>query len=309
MAFKPMASPTDSQLASLPRAHFLLAVAVMAVWGSNFVVIKLALEHIPPLFLAALRFACAFLPAAIFLKRPAVAWSNLAAYGVLIGAGQFGLLFLAMKGNITPGLASLVVQIQVFFTIGLSMRLSGERVRGFQWAALALATLGLGVILIQTDGSATPLGLGLVITAALCWSSGNMVSRAAGQVDMLAYVVWASAFAVPPLFLFALVFEGWPAMVSGVQSATAVTWGAVVWQAVGNTMFGYGVWGWLLARHPAATVTPMALLVPVFGIGASAFFLGEPLQAWKLLAAALVISGLALSVLWPRFAASSPDLS
>jgi O-acetylserine/cysteine efflux transporter len=161
--------------------------------------------------------------------------------------------------------------------------------------------MGLGVILTHSDGSATPLGLGLVIMAAFCWSSGNMVSRAAGKVDMLAYVVWASAFAVPPLFLFALIFEGWPAMVSGVQSATAVTWAAVVWQAVGNTMFGYGVWGWLLARHPAATVAPMALLVPVFGMGASAVYLGEPLQEWKLLAAALVMGGLALSLLWPRF--------
>ena len=228
---------------------------------------------------------------------------NLAAYGVLIGAGQFGLLFLAMKSDITPGLASLVVQIQVFFTIALSMRLTGERVRGFQWAALALATSGLAVILTHSDGSATPLGLGLVVTAAFCWSSGNMVSRAAGKVDMLAYVVWASIFAVPPLLLLALLFEGAPALIAGAQEATMTTWAAVVWQAVGNTMFGYGVWGWLLARHPAATVAPMALLVPVFGMGASALFLGEPLQSWKLLAAALVMGGLALSLLWPRFAA------
>ena len=295
-----------SPASHLPRSHFLLAIAVMAVWGSNFVVIKLALEHLPPLLLAALRFTCAFLPAVFFLKRPTVAWTNLAAYGVLIGAGQFGLLFLAMKGDITPGLASLVVQIQVFFTIGLSMRLTGERLRVFQWVALAFATSGLGVILFNSDGSATPLGLGLVITAAFCWSSGNMVSRAAGKVDMLAYVVWASAFAVPPLFLFALIFEGWPAMVTGVQSATATTWAAVAWQAVGNTMFGYGVWGWLLPRHPAATIAPMALLVPVFGMGASAFYLGEALQDWKLLAAALVMGGLALSLLWPRFARRAP---
>ena len=106
-----------------------------------------------------------------------------------------------------------------------------------------------------------------------------MVSRAAGKVDMLAYVVWASIFAVPPLFLLALLFEGVPALMAGVQAATPTTWAAVVWQALGNTMFGYGVWGWLLARHPAATVAPMALLVPVFGMGASTLFLDEPLQS------------------------------
>jgi O-acetylserine/cysteine efflux transporter len=65
-------------------------------------------------------------------------------------------------------------------------------------------------------------------------------------------------------------------------------------------MFGYAVWGWLLARYPAATVAPMALLIPVFGMGASALLLGEPMQDWKLIAAALVMSGLALGMLWPR---------
>ena len=121
--------------AALSPRHALLAVAVMAVWGSNFVVIRIGLDHLPPLLFAALRFSVAFLPAALFLRRPAVPWRYLASYGVLIGAGQFGMLFLAISSHISPGLASLVVQTQVFFTIGLAMRFTGERVRHFQWVA------------------------------------------------------------------------------------------------------------------------------------------------------------------------------
>jgi O-acetylserine/cysteine efflux transporter len=181
--------------------------------------------------------------------------------------------------------------------------LTGERVKGFQIPALLLAVAGVAVILQHTDGSITPLGLGLLLVAALGWAGGNMVSRAAGQVDMLGYVVWASLFAIPPLFLMAMIFEGWPAMVAGVRASGPSIWAVVAWQAVGNTMFGYGVWGWLLARYPAATVAPMALMIPVFGMGASAWLLGEPLQDWKLVAAALVMSGLALGMLWPRIAA------
>ncbi len=292
-----MTIPTRS---GLPPLHLLLALAVMAVWGTNFVVIKLALEHFPPLTLAALRFAFAFLPLALFIKRPAVSWSNLAGYGVLIGAGQFGLLFTAMRSDISPGLASLVVQIQVFFTIGLSMRLSGERVAPYQLVAMVLAAGGLGTIILKTDGSATPLGLGLVVVAALCWALGNMIARAAGPINMLAYVVWSSAFAVPPLLLFALLTEGWPSIAAGVAAADTTSWASVLWQSVGNTMFGYAAWGWLLARHPAATVAPLALLVPVFGLGASALLLGETLPDWKLAAFALVMGGLALGLLWPR---------
>lgn len=78
----------------------------------------------------------------------------------------------------------------------------------------------------------------------------------------------------------------------------------MAWQAAGNTLFGYAAWGWLLVRHAAATVTPLALGVPVFGIGASALWLGEALPAWKLLAAALVLAGLALNLLWPRLEAA-----
>lgn len=287
---------------TLTTAHLLLAIAVMAVWGSNFVVIKVALGHLPPLTLAILRFAAVCLPAAFILKRPAASWANLAAYGVLIGAGQFGAMFIALKADVTPGLASLIMQTQVFFTIGLSMWLTGERLKPLQVVALLLAVGGLAVILAHTDGSITLLGLGLLLFSAFSWASGNMVSRAAGKVDMLAYVVWSSLFAVPPLLALALIFEGPVAMATGIRHADALTWAAVVWQAVGNAMFGYGVWGWMLARYPAATVAPLALLVPVFGMTASAVLLGEPMQDWKLLAALLVMSGLALGILWPRLA-------
>lgn len=287
--------------AGLPPLHLLLALAVMAVWGTNFVVIKYALAHLPPLTLATLRFAFAFLPLALFVKRPAVSWRNLASYGVLIGAGQFGLLFTAMRADITPGLASLVVQVQVFFTIGLAMRLNAERIASYQIAASTLAVAGLVTIALNTDGSATPLGLGLVVAAALCWALGNMTARAAGPVDMLGYVVWSSLFAVPPLLVMALATEGWPRMSAGIAAADAGTWAAVLWQSVGNTMFGYAAWGWLLAQHPAATVAPLALLVPVFGMGASALLLDEPLPGWKLAAFTLVMAGLSLGQLWPRF--------
>ena len=284
---------------SLSLRHFLLALAVVAVWGSNFVVIKLALGQMPPLLFATLRFAAVVLPMVFFLPRPAVPWRNLAAYGLLIGVGQFGLLFVAMNGHISPGLASLVIQVQVFFTIGLAMLMAGETLQRVQWLALALGAAGLAVIVSHTDGSTTLLGLALILLAALSWAGGNLVSRAAGRINMVAYVVWSSLFAVPPLLALALWLEGWQALAAGVQHADAFTWAAVAWQAWGNSIFGYAAWGWLLARYSAAAITPMALLVPLFGMGGSALWLGEPLPAWKLSAAGLVLSGLALNLLWP----------
>ena len=286
----------------LSAPHALLALAVMAVWGTNFVIMRSGLDHLPPMLFATLRFALVVVPAIFFLKRPAVPWGRLAAYGLAIGVGQFGLLFVALNVGLSPGLASLVMQAQVFYTIGLAMLATGERLRGFQWGALALSVLGIAVIAWNGGGEATPAGLAIALTAAFGWALGNTIQRRDPGANMLAYVVWSSLFAVPPLLALSLAFEGPAAMAHGMAAADIWTWGAVLWQAVGNSLFGYTAWGFLLARYPAASVAPMSLLVPVFGIGASVWWLGEPLQAWKLAAGALVLTGLALNLLWPRLA-------
>lgn len=284
----------------MPLPHILLALAVVAVWGTNFVVIRWGLDGLPPLLFATLRFAASALPWLLFVPRPRVRWSAQAAFGVLLGVGQFGLLFLAIQGHISPGLASLVVQMQVFFTIGLSLWLMGERVRPYQLLGLLLAVSGLCIIGLHLDASVTPTGVALVLGAGFCWACANLVVKQAGQIHMLHFMVWSSVYAVPPLLLLSLWTEGPAAIGTALSNAGPLIWASVLWQAVGNTLFGYGAWNWLLARHPAAAVTPMALLVPVFGMGSSALMLGEALPGWKLGACALVLAGLATIVLWPR---------
>lgn len=283
--------------------ELLLALAVVFVWGTNFVVIELGLRELPPLLFATLRFALAALPWVFFIRRPPVPWRYLAAVGVLLGVGQFGLLFIAMRDDIAPGLASLVIQVQVFFTVGLSVWLFGESIRPRNLVGLGLGLAGLCLIGANLDATTTALGLGLVLVAALCWALSNLVIKAAGRrhgfANPLAFMVWSSLFAVPPLAALSAVIEGQAVVVSAISNAGVGAWAAVLWQALGNTLFGFGIWNLLLTRHSAALVTPTALLVPVFGLGASALALGEPLQDWKLLAAGLIVAGLAINVVDP----------
>jgi len=284
----------------LPLSHLLLALVIVAVWGTNFVVIKLSLDAFPPFLFAALRFTFAFLPLAFFIPRPKVSWINLCAYGLAIGVGQFGILFFAIDGRISPGLASLVVQTQVFFTIGLAMFFAKERLRLYQAVAVLVSMAGLAMIGLHTDADTTFIGLALIVFAGLSWGVGNTVSRRAGSINMLSYVVWASAFSLPPLFLISWIFEGgWQNISASISSAPMGAWIGVFWQSWGNTIFGYAAWAWLLSKHPAAVVAPAPLLVPIFGMGASAYFLSEPLPLWKMLAASLVIAGLVVNLFWP----------
>ena len=196
----------------------LLAIAIVFVWGTNFVVIRVALDALPPLFLATMRFVLVLVPAVFFLRRPNVSWANLVIYGVCIGMLQFGALFIAMNGRISPGLASLVIQMQVFFTIALAMMRTGEKLKAHQLLALALALAGMGVIAAHNGHGTTISGLSLVLVAALGWALGNQAGREAGRVNMLAYVVWASMFAIPPLLGLSLWLEGPAAIASGIAA-------------------------------------------------------------------------------------------
>lgn len=285
----------------MPFNHLLLGLAVVFVWGTNFVVIRWSLDGLPPFLLATLRFAFSALPWMLFMPRPPVPWSRMAAFGMLLGVGQFALLFLAMRSSISPGMASLVIQMQVFFTIGLSLLIWREPLRLYQALGLLLAVGGLAVIASHLNASVTATGVAVVLVAGFFWACANLVVKSVGRVNMLHFVVWSSAFAVPPLFALSWWLEGSPSMMLGVvQQTSLAVWATVLWQALGNTLFGYGVWNWLLSRHPAALVAPMALLVPVFGMSASTLALGEPLPPWKLQAALLVLAGLAVIVLLPR---------
>src|SRR5690606_4309788 len=284
----------------MPLSHSLLALAAVFIWGTNFVVIKWGLAEFPAFLFATLRFLLSALPWILVFRRPAVPWRVLACAGLLLGVGQFGLLYWAMRQDISPGLASLVIQSQVFFTILISVALHGERVRPLQLVAAVLAVGGYGLVAWRsiTDSSAavTLTGLGIVLTAGVAWACTNMVMRGAGRINMLAFTAWSSLFAIVPLALISIVLDGPSQIVPALGQASGWAWLAALWQAVGNTVSAFGAWGWLLARHPAATVTPMALLVPVFGILASVALLDEPLPGWKIMAAGLVLAGLSLNM-------------
>ncbi len=288
----------------LPVSHLLLALAIVAVWGTNFVVIKLSLGAFPPYLFAALRYIFALLPLVFFVPRPKVPWGNLCIYGLATGVGQFGVMFYAMDGHISPGLASLVIQTQVFFTIGFAMFFAKEGLKIYQAVAVGIGMIGLLIIAVHTDADTTFLGLALVLFSGLSWGVANTLSRRAGSINMLSYVVWASAFSIPPLLMISVIFEGgWQQISTSISSASFGAWAGVLWQSWANTLFGYAAWGWLLSKHPAAVVAPAPLLVPIFGMGASAFFLSEPLPIWKILAAGLVIIGLLINLFWPSIKA------
>ena len=282
-----------------------LALAVVSVWGVNFVITKIALGVVPPFTMASLRFFFVVFPAVFFLKRPKVPIANLAGYGVFITFLQFSALFTAMDGFLSPGLTSVICQTQAFFFVGLAMLRHGEKLTRLQYVAFASAIAGIGLIMAHNGPSsdiqgATIAGVGLALASAFAWAVGNQFSKEAGAVDAIADVVWGNVFGVPLLILAALVIEGPARMTASLAEAGVGTWAAILWQTIGNTLFGYSVWAFLIRRYPASIIAPFSLLVPLVAMAASALVLGERLEGWKIAAMGLVLGGLALNLIWSR---------
>ena len=282
--------------AALPLRRLLLALLIVTIWGSNFVALKLALHDLPPLLLVTLRFIFVAIPAVFFLKRPAIPVRLLLVYGFSMFAFQFSFMFLGMKLGVSAGLASLILQFQVFVTLGLAVVFLKEKVTFPQIAGALVAAAGFVMVGLHTGGDITLAGFGCLLLAAVSWAIGNLTSKRLGKVNPLALVAWGSLPVAFAMALASLVFEG-PTLI--VHSLTHVSLTAVLCTAYTvyfSTHVAYSLWSWLLARHPATTITPFALLVPVFGMVSSAVLLGEPLPGWKIEAAALVIAGLSLTI-------------
>lgn len=292
--------------ARLSLRDLAVVLAVVTIWGAAFVPIRWALDVVPPFALAALRFLFAAIPAIFFIRKPNVSWPMLVAYGFAIGVFQFGLLFLGMRLGMPAGLSSLVIQVQVFFTIGLAAWWLHDRLtrHGLFGAGIAVA----GIVLlaahkIAEGATSTLAGFVLVIGAALAWAAGNIIAkRAAGKadVDMLGMVVWASLAAPLPLFAASFLFEGGASVFPGIVHMGWQPWACVLFMSYLPTLYCLANWNRLLHRYPTAVIAPFALLIPVSGLIGGAIFLGEMLAPLQFAGAALVLAGLAWNVFGPQ---------
>ncbi|MCX5390818.1 EamA family transporter [Streptomyces sp. NBC_00094] len=285
-------------------AHLALAALVAAVWGVNFVVIEIGLDHFPPLLFSALRFLAAALPAVFLVGRPTVAWKWIVGVGLVLGVAKFGLLFTGMDLGAPAGLSSLVLQIQAVFTALFAFAALGERPGRRKVAGMAVALAGIGVAAVDegafdggTAGALT--GFALVVAAAACWGVSNVLTRKASPPDALNFMVWVSTVPVLPLLALSLLLEGPERDLAALRGLDWTGVGVIVYVAWITTVFGFGAWGWLLRRYPASSVAPFSLLVPVFGMSSAALFLGEGVSPLRWCAAALLVGGVALTSLAP----------
>jgi O-acetylserine/cysteine efflux transporter len=193
------------------------------------------------------------------------------------------------------------MQAQVFFTILFAAVLMGERPGPCQIVGGAVACLGLVLIAVPRLEGSEALPFMMTVAAAAAWGVANIVSKKAGRVDMLGFVVWSSLIPPIPLLGLSLWVDGPSRVAAALTRLDAQTLASVAYLAYPTTVFGFAAWAYLLSRHPAATVTPFALLVPLAGIAGGSVFLHEALVPIEAVGGAVIVLGLALTILGPHF--------
>ena len=283
----------------MPLRDIMLVLIVVVAFGSNFTAMKFVLAEIPPYLFTALR-TTIVLPILFFLPKPDVSWIRLIALGAFIHVGQFGFLFSALNEDATAGLGSLLIQAQVPFTMLLAALLFGERMRLLQALGVGVALSGLGIFAVSAGGNLTLHGLGLILLGALSWALGNLLLRKTPSAHPMTLPLWAGVVPVIPMTLLSILFEN-PAPIALLSEVSLQGWISAAYVSMASVIVGYTLWSLLLSRHPAADVTPFALLVPVVGIVTAAMILGETLTAIELVGTVTVFAGLTLAVLGPRW--------
>ena len=291
----------------MKRRDLILALLVVIVWGANFTVIKLGLAGLPPMLLVALRYTFAAVPAIFFVKRPDIGWKYIIAYGMAVGVGQFSCLFYAMNIGMPAGTSSVILQSQVFFTLIFAAVLLKEHLRIFHALGVIISAIGLFFIsgnIGSGQMSSLPLGaLFLTLLAAAFWGISNIIVRFASKqaaaqgktIDMFGLVVWSSLVPPLPLFIFALILDSPETLLNILLGLSGQSIFAILYLSFLATLFGFGLWSFLLSKYPAGKVAPLSLLVPITGLITARTVLGEQLMPIQWLGCGIIILGLIIS--------------
>ena len=284
----------------MSNKDFIIAIAITFMWGINFSFIKLGLGSLNPFMLAGLRFFLCSIPLVFFIKKPDVKFIYIVLYGLFLGVGLWGVLYLGMHFGISAGVASIVLQLGVFFTVILSYIILKEKIDIYNKIGFVLALIGVLIVFLVTDGTVTVLGIAFVILSAVSWALLNIILKKAKTKDVFAFLIWSTLFPPIPLFLLAYFMQGDIVFINFFENIDTKAINSIAFQVYPTTILGYWVWNSLLTKYPVSVVSPLSLLVPIFGLLGSFVFFHEEIGIYKIVASLIILLGLVINTFGSR---------
>lgn len=280
----------------LPPSDIAAALAVVVIWGLNFVAGKLALAQLPPLLVTGIRFVGVAVVLAPLFRPRRDQLPGLVLLAALLGVGHFGLLFVGLDG-LDAAAAAVLVQLGVPFSVLLAWVWFGDRPDNRRLAGIGLALAGVAVLALESERAS--LGsVALMVVAMALWAASNIQVKRLGQLSPLAMNGWVSLLGAPMVLGLSALFEH--GQQHAVETAGWVAWAALGYTTVFSSVVAYTLWYRLLSRHSVSRVAPYMLLGPVIGFAGGVFLLGEPASLYKILGGLLTVAGVAVIEFGPK---------
>ncbi len=271
--------------------HMLMALAVMAIWGTNFAVSRMALHQFQPLTLMAVRFGLVALLLVPFVKVPRGKLRQIFFYSLVLGGLHFPLMLSGMKGA-EASTASIVIQLQVPFASILAAFFFKDKLGWRRGLGMAVAFSGVAVIAGKSGGGSDLAHLGLIVLAAAAFSFSNIQLKWMGSIDPFQLNAYMALFATPQLLLMSLVME--TDQIGQITGAGWENWAYIAYMAGMSTVVAYALWQPLVKQFDVNQTVPFLMLVPVFGVGSGVLWLGEPMSLNLILGGLLVVGGVGI---------------
>lgn len=268
----------------------LVALAVMVLWGGNYAAVKIGVGEVPPLFLTATRFALVALLLLPWVRPPWGRWRATMGLSVTFAA-HFGFLFWGMTG-VNVAATAIIMQLGVPFSVVFAASLLGDRLGWRRLAGMAIAFVGI-VVLVGAPGTTSSLPyLLLVLAAAVTWGLGNVQIKRLAGMNIMTLTAWIALFQTPLLLIASAALED--GQLAALGSVGPRFWGALAFMVVGSSIVSYGLWYHLLGKYEVSRIVPFSMLAPVFGVLAGVVILGETLTVTKVVGGLVTLSGVAM---------------
>lgn len=294
--------PVTGTPAGMGPSASLLALLLCVFWGGVPPAIKLALEEMPPLAIAAYRFLIAL---------PAVwAWCALRGVDRRLPQGArwpvigFAAIFVVQISAINigtqhthSGYAALFLNTSPLFVAFLApLIFPADRLTRKKLLGLLCAFLGVSLVLLPSGPQAELLyGNLVVLLSGFLLAVLHIFSKAlVRSLHPARLILWEFIFGVPTLLLLSFVLEGIDYDFNG------TVLGSLLYQGLVVGSFCFVTWTHLLSRYPASQVVSFQFTIPLFGVALSYIVLSEPVNVWLIVALPLVAGGILLVTSSPR---------
>jgi O-acetylserine/cysteine efflux transporter len=272
-----------------------LAILVAMLWGINFIAAKYGMAHFAPFFLTGLRFALTGLLMVLFVARPARAQvPALVKLALVMGVLQFATMYVSLDMGLDISSVAIIGQMGVPFSCLIGALFMNDRLGKWRLSGMVLAFAGMVIVAGTPNVLQHPLAFAISTFSALCWAIGNMMAKHLKGVGSMQMLAWMSLFSAPQLFAVSLLLEGnqWPLILNAPMSA----WLALGYTVFFSTIVAYGLWYYLIRRHPVSQVAPYSLLTPLAGIACGHIYFSEVMTPEMIIGGAIVIIGVAIIV-------------